>query len=441
MTDISKNTNETKEDHSVILSIFLNGILYLKTNDLLNYCVKLIEMIIYIRDKKDKYNYIDIDNENNKEFLKTIYQIYSNIFTEYSFIYSLIKNDMNNGMKIFKKLHLVYILFILSGFFYIHDKLKTKYSQFYNFLKQFFKTEKCQDLKCPICSKMENFDKPITFRKKTSTIKIINNKFKKVDSIGNNHYSYNLSESSNDKSIIYKNKSKDNLSRLTKKKYFYSQIMGANEKDKKKFFQQSPIKSKYKRIQIKTLFKNKEIKNAINNVQTIDEKKYNTDKKEDKEKNLNKMSKKVIHELKIDLNKKMKKQVEKEPKKIKHFNKNLELAENNIFNDNNNKTIEYNKINKNMLIKFNKIKIKIPTDSKINNDKKIYINTIGTEKKKNINKIIEKKEYKKVNSDLNESSKIIKENINLMEKDIKAFKEQNIYIKQQLEKMLNKYIK
>ena len=94
-----------------------------------------------------------------------------------------------------------------------------------------------------------------------------------------------------------------------------------------------------------------------------------------------------------------------------------------------------------MLIKFNKIKIKIPTDSKINNDKKIYINTIDSEKKKNINKIIEKKEYKKVNSDLNESSKIIKENINLMEKDIKAFKEQNIYIKQQLEKMLNKYIK
>ena len=94
-----------------------------------------------------------------------------------------------------------------------------------------------------------------------------------------------------------------------------------------------------------------------------------------------------------------------------------------------------------MLIKFNKIKIKIPTDSNINNDKKIYINTIDSEKKKNINKIIEKKEYKKVNSDLNESSKIIKENINLMEKDIKAFKEQNIYIKQQLEKMLNKYIK
>ena len=96
MTDISKNTNETKEDHSVILSIFLNGILYLKTNDLLNYCVQLIEMIIYIRDKKDKYNYIDIDNENNKEFLKTIYQIYSNIFTEYSFIYSfLIKHIIN----------------------------------------------------------------------------------------------------------------------------------------------------------------------------------------------------------------------------------------------------------------------------------------------------------------------------------------------------------
>ena len=39
--------------------------------------------------------------------------------------------------------------------------------------------------------------------------------------------------------------------------------------------------------------------------------------------------------------------------------------------------------------------------------------------------------------DINESSKIIKANINLIEKEINAFKEHNLFIKQQLEKMYN----
>ena len=38
---------------------------------------------------------------------------------------------------------------------------------------------------------------------------------------------------------------------------------------------------------------------------------------------------------------------------------------------------------------------------------------------------------------LSESSKIISNNINLMEKEINAFKEHNLFIKQQFEKMFN----
>ena len=62
ITDISRNTCETKDDHSEILSLIINGILCLKSNDLMNYFFKLIEIITYNRDNQDKYNYIDINS-------------------------------------------------------------------------------------------------------------------------------------------------------------------------------------------------------------------------------------------------------------------------------------------------------------------------------------------------------------------------------------------
>ena len=176
--DISRNTSETKDDHSDILSIIINGILCLKSNELLNYCTYLIEIIIYIRDKKEKYNYIDINSEMNKDLLMIIYQIYFQIFPENSFIDRIIRNDLKSGMKIFKKIHSIYILYILSGLSYSHEKLKSTKTQFYNFLKQFIKKEKCANLKCPICIHAENFDKNVSFIKKSSVIKIIDKKYK-----------------------------------------------------------------------------------------------------------------------------------------------------------------------------------------------------------------------------------------------------------------------
>ena len=85
ITDISRNISEAKDDHSEILSLVINGLLCLKSNDFLTYCIKLIEIITYIRDNKEKYNYINIHNEINKELLMIIYQIYFQIFSENSF--------------------------------------------------------------------------------------------------------------------------------------------------------------------------------------------------------------------------------------------------------------------------------------------------------------------------------------------------------------------
>jgi hypothetical protein len=179
ITDISRNTCETKDDHSEILSLIINGILCLKSNDLMNYLFKLIEIITYNRDNQDKYNYIDINSEMNKDLLMIIYQIYFQIFPDNSFIYLLLKNDLQNGMKIFKKIHSVYILYILSGLSYINDKLKSKNTQSYNFLLQFIKKEKCNDLKCLICINIENYEKHCYFNQKTPVFKIMDRKFKK----------------------------------------------------------------------------------------------------------------------------------------------------------------------------------------------------------------------------------------------------------------------
>ena len=57
---------------------------------------------------------------------------------------------------------------------------------------------------------------------------------------------------------------------------------------------------------------------------------------------------------------------------------------------------------------------------------------------KKIDNNIDKKEYIKINNSLNNSSKIIKENIIAIEKEIKNFKEHNSNIKQQLLSLIQK---
>ena len=469
---ISKNTSETKDDHSEILSIIINGILCLKSKDLLNYTINLIEIITYIRDKKEKYNYIDINSEMNKDLLMIIYQIYFQIFPEKSFINGIIKNDLKNGMKIFKKIHSIYILYILSGLSYTHEKLKSNNIQFYNFLKQYIKKEKCVDLKCPICKYTESFDKNNCFTQKTSVIKIVDKKYKKNNNINNNKikispkFKKNIISISND-NIINKNRINNSIEKNyysnisnesrkdinifssyksindlydIKKKIYYSQIINANEKEKNKFFNHSSTKNKIENKKIKIVIRNKEKNNiTINNIDKIDIKKYNTEKNENKKNKIKKIEGNIIDEIKIKLNKNNinNKQIKITKKKIKDLNKIIDINDNN-----NNKILEINKSNKNQLVKkTKKIKISLLIDSKIKNEKNINFNFDNSEKKSNnINNNINIEKNENINNikDINESSKIIKANINLIEKEINAFKEHNLYIKQQLEKIYNK---
>ena len=378
-----------------------------------------------------------------------IYQIYFQIFPENSFIDRIIRNDLKSGMKIFKKIHSIYILYILSGLSYSHEKLKSTKTQFYNFLKQFIKKEKCSDLKCPICIHAENFDKNVSFIKKSSVIKIIDKKYKLNTNINNarkkfepkikknllsisndniinkskinniiakNYYSNKINDCSKNKKIFSLYKSINNIYDK-KKKIFYSQIINADEKEKNKFFNQSSIKNKMRTSKIKFNICTKIKKDNTNNNK------------------IKKIEGKFIEEIKTKLNKNniSNNQIKMTKKKIKKPNKTVDL------NDINNKILEIYKSNKNQIFKTKKIKINLLTDSKVKTEKKNNI-TLNESEKKNIidnNINIGKKGIAQNHKDINESSKIIKANINLIEKEINAFKEHNLFIKQQLEKMYN----
>ena len=120
--------------------------------------------------------------------------------------------------------------------------------------------------------------------------------------------------------------------------------------------------------------------------------------------------------------------------KIKNKNSNIDLNDN---NNNNNKISELSKSSKISLKKNTKIKINILTDFKDKNQKQILINLDDSEKKDNIN-INDPKDKELIKGNVKESSKIIKENITLMEKEIIVFKEHNLRIKKELDKILTK---
>ena len=458
--DISRTTSETKDDHSEILSIIINGILCLKSNDLLAYCTKLIEIMTYIRDKKEKYNYIDINSEMNKDLLLIIYQIYFQMFNENSYIYLLLNNDLNNGTKIFQKIHSLYILYILTGLSYMHDNFKSKNIQFYEFLKQFLKKEKCHDKKCSICINAENYENKnsnvntksqMSIIQKPSVIKINDKQYKNNNinkRIINTKKSYNknnIINNSNDNILIRKKGYNQNIENnyysniindnniQEKKNIFY---MKSNEKEKINNYNYILIRNQKINYKINKKKQNKERnENSSNFSEKIEIKKYDTEINKNERNKIMKISRANIdnnnNEIKIKLFKNINKISNKSKIKM------IDMKENNIINDNN-KTIESNKINKNQSSKTKTIKIKKLNNTKFNSERKIYINLNDSDKINN-NSIDNKKDNNQIIiPDINKSSKIIKENINLIQNEINNFKEHNIYIKQQLEKLVLK---
>ena len=470
ITNISRNIDEVKDDHSKILLKIINGILCLKSNDLLSYSINLIEIITYVRDSNEKYDYMKINSEKNNNLLKLLYQIYLKIFPENSFICLILKDDLKNGMKIFKKIHSLYLFYILSGLSFINVSKKEKNLKFFNFLKQFFKKEKCFYLNCPICSHIRNYIKDISNNIKPSVIKILvrkgkkskdNNKIKfdlKIkknlmninnsniinkrsfnnDSIERNYYSNIVNKSSRDLNVNSVNRVKNDLFEI-KKSMLYNQSIKCNKRKKDLFYNHNSTKNENKFIKKMNINKSKEKlerkNNNINPLETIEAKQYTIEKKENNDKNTKKIGRKISDTIKSKI---IKNPVRKSNNKLKNLNMNTYLEKDNIIDNKNNNTIQNTERNIIKLTKSKKIKINLLStpNNKIKN--KLFIISDDSESKKNRNDNEEDSLCIKSNFVLHKSSKFIKESINQIEKELMAFKIHNVYIKQQLEKILNK---
>lgn len=472
ITNISRNIDEVKDDHSKILLKIINGILCLKSNDLLSYSINLIEIITYVRDSNEKYDYMKINSEKNNNLLKLLYQIYLKIFPENSFICLILKDDLKNGMKIFKKIHSLYLFYILSGLSFINVSKKEKNLKFFNFLKQFIKKEKCFYLNCPICSHIRNYIKDISNNIKPSVIKILvrkgkkskdNNKIKfdlKIkknlmninnsniinkrsfnnDSIERNYYSNIVNKSSRDLNVNSVNRVKNDLFEI-KKSMLYNQSIKCNKRKKDLFYNHNhnSTKNENKLIKKMNINKNKEKperkNNNINPLETIEAKQNTIEKKENIDKNTKKIGRKIFDTIKSKI---IKNPVRKSNNKLKNLNMNTYLEKDNIIDNKNNNTIQNTERNIIKLTKSKKIKINLLStpNNKIKN--KLFIISDDSESKKNRNDNEEDSLCIKSNFVLHKSSKFIKESINQIEKELMAFKIHNVYIKQQLEKILNK---
>ena len=472
ITNISRNIDEVKDDHSKILLKIINGILCLKSNDLLSYSINLIEIITYVRDSNEKYDYMKINREKNNNLLKLLYQIYLKIFPENSFICLILKDDLKNGMKIFKKIHSLYLFYILSGLSFINVSKKEKNLKFFNFLKQFIKKEKCFYLNCPICSHIRNYIKDISNNIKPSVIKILvrkgkkskdNNKIKfdlKIkknlmninnsniinkrsfnnDSIERNYYSNIVNKSSRDLNANSVNRVKNDLFEI-KKSMLYNQSIKCNKRKKDLFYNHNhnSTKNENKFIKKMNINKNKEKperkNNNINPLETIEAKQYTIEKKENNDKNTKKIGRKISDTIKSKI---IKNPVRKSNNKLKNLNMNTYSEKDNIIDNKNNNTIQNTERNIIKLTKSKKIKINLLStpNNKIKN--KLFIISDDSESKKNRNDNEEDSLCIKSNFVLHKSSKFIKESINQIEKELMAFKIHNVYIKQQLEKILNK---
>ena len=470
ITNISRNIDEVKDDHSKILLKIINGILCLKSNDLLSYSINLIEIITYVRDSNEKYDYMKINSEKNNNLLKLLYQIYLKIFPENSFICLILKDDLKNGMKIFKKIHSLYLFYILSGLSFINVSKKEKNLKFFNFLKQFIKKEKCFYLNCPICSHIRNYIKDISNNIKPSVIKILvrkgkkskdNNKIKfdlKIkknlmninnsniinkrsfnnDSIERNYYSNIVNKSSRDLNANSVNRVKNDLFEI-KKSMLYNQSIKCNKRKKDLFYNHNSTKNENKFIKKMNINKSKEKlerkNNNINPLETIEAKQYTIEKKENNDKNTKKIGRKISDTIKSKI---IKNPVRKSNNKLKNLNMNTYLEKDHIIDNKNNNTIQNTERNIIKLTKSKKIKINLLStpNNKIKN--KLFIISDDSENKKNRNDNEEDSLCIKSNFVLHKSSKFIKESINQIEKELMAFKIHNVYIKQQLEKILNK---
>lgn len=230
-----KNNNISSD----ILADILKGIISLKNNNLFDYIIKMLKLILYYYKgnsiiSRNSYTY-EINSDDNA--LNILYKNIFEMFSKETNIRQMLKNDYNNNKNVFKNIHFVFIFYLFNGIEYIRDMINEDgakkinininnyidYNQLLNILLLFMNKEKChlnenKNNKCMICSKLSkinefNFNKNIykTIEKSIDTNININLK-------SNDKSNFNINEKIifdyNQKHIKNKYKMKKNMSNI-----------------------------------------------------------------------------------------------------------------------------------------------------------------------------------------------------------------------------------
>ena len=179
-----KNINNTKKTIAInnlksiinnnisseILTTIIKGIISLKKNDIFDYIIKILKIILYYYKDKEKYKK-NINNELDNNVLNLLYQNISKIFNKDTLVKNILLNDFNKNKKIFKNIHCIVILYIYCGIVHINEALIDKdkkihninsyldYNEIINILYNFINNEQCKNNEnkneiCILCSKL-----------------------------------------------------------------------------------------------------------------------------------------------------------------------------------------------------------------------------------------------------------------------------------------------
>ena len=232
---LMKNNNISSD----ILADILKGIISLKNNNLFDYIIKMLKLILYYYKgnniiSRNSYSY-ELNSDDNA--LNILYKNIFEMFSKEAKIRQMLMNDFNSNKNVFKNIHFVFIFYLFSGIehikdiinedeskkFNIHINNYIDYNQLLNILLLFMNKEKChlnenKNNKCMICSKINkinefNFNKNIykTIEKSIDTNININLK-------SNDKSTFNINEKIifdyNQKHIKNKYKMKKNMSNI-----------------------------------------------------------------------------------------------------------------------------------------------------------------------------------------------------------------------------------
>ena len=214
------NTNTSE-----MLTTLLRGLISLKQNNLFDYIIKLLNLILCssLTDTKHEEN-----NGAEDNFLNCVYQQILQIFsTENKVIKNLI-TEFNNDKKILKNKHYIFIFYIHCGIEYIkeisdkekkikinHINNKADYNEILNILLQFADRENCQghynENNCGIChtlNKLDNIENIVI-----NTNNDFNSKHKRKSTL--NIEAKSVLESNRHKNLMAKQKIRKNISSFT----------------------------------------------------------------------------------------------------------------------------------------------------------------------------------------------------------------------------------